>query len=61
MAETGDGKYEPETKSWAVRTTFPEDAWNAWGVMTTGSGGYYASSEMVAEWPDVTPPADQEI
>jgi hypothetical protein len=52
--EAGSLKRDPVSKAVAVRTVYPADGWNAWGVMTTDRGGHFASHDEVAEWPDVT-------
>lgn len=50
----GAVKYNPVTKSSAIRTVWPKNAFNAWGVMTVDRGGYLADYNHVQTWPDVT-------
>lgn len=56
----GSAKWEPVSKSIAVRTSFPEVgdlANHAWLVATTGSGAISKTSADVAGWIDVPLPA----
>lgn len=58
MAEYAAGslKWEPTSKSVAIRTSFPEVgdlANHAWLVATTGSGAFSKTSSDVESWTDV--------
>lgn len=47
-------RLSPDGNSIAIRTDWPADAWNAWGVMDANNGGHWAKSEEIAEWRPAT-------
>jgi hypothetical protein len=49
----GAVKQHPQSLSVAVRSIWPADAWNAWGVMDPSNGGHWASADEVADWVDL--------
>lgn len=56
----GSLKWEPTSKSVAIRTSFPEVgdlANHAWLVATTGSGAISKTSADVESWTDLALPA----
>lgn len=59
----GSLKWEPTSKSVAIRTSFPEVgdlANHAWLVATTGSGAISKTSADVESWTDLPLPAKPE-
>lgn len=65
MAEYSAGslKWDPTSKSVAIRTSFPEVgdlANHAWLVATTGSGAISKTSSDVESWTDLPLPAQPE-
>lgn len=57
-------RVSPDGAAVAVRSDWPADAWNAWGVMHAVNGGHWCDSNAVAEWSVATvsapPPAAPE-
>jgi hypothetical protein len=43
-------RVSPDGNSVAVRTDYPIDAWNAWGVMDANHGGHWSLDKDVADW-----------
>lgn len=50
-------RVSPDGNSVAVRSDFPADNWNAWGVMNAINGGHWSSSNELADWTVVDVPA----
>lgn len=43
-------RVSPDGNSVAVRSDFPDDAWNAWGVMNAINGGHWSATSELAGW-----------
>lgn len=59
--QTGAVKYDPVSKSVAIKTIYPEVEGfldRQWGVMTTDRGGCFLSNEQVATWVDISVPSE---
>jgi hypothetical protein len=53
-------RVSPEGNAVAVRSDWPADAWNAWGVMHAINGGHWCDTNAVSTWSvagSFTPPA----
>jgi len=53
-----DIRVSPDEKSVAIRTIFPEDAFNAYGAMTADNGGHFATKDEVADWTPLKPESE---
>lgn len=53
-AEAPEKRESPDGRSVAVRSVYPEDAFNAWGVMHDQNGGHWAASAEVEHWTVLT-------
>lgn len=53
-------RISPDGDMVAVRSDWPDDAWNAWGVMHAVNGGHWCKSVDVRNWLVAVPgePAD---
>ena len=54
-------KFDYTTGSVALRSTYPEDAWNAWFVGDPTAGGHWAPSNQVEDWTDVPIPPKETL
>jgi hypothetical protein len=66
MTEYREGhiKHQPETKSVAIRTMFPEIgdyASSAWLTVSSGQGGSFVPTSTVEAWIDLYEPPEPEI
>jgi hypothetical protein len=58
-------RISPDGNMVAVRSDWPADNWNAWGVMHAVNGGHWSDTNAVADWPvatagaPATPPAPE--
>lgn len=50
-------RISPDGRVTAIRSNYPEEAWNAWGCFGVGdapnggdSGGHWVESSVVADW-----------
>ena len=43
-------RVSPEGDAVAVRSDWPAEAWNAWGVMHAINGGHWCDSNAVSTW-----------
>jgi hypothetical protein len=43
-------RVSPEGDAVAIRSDWPADAWNAWGVMHAINGGHWCDTNAVSSW-----------